>query len=198
MSCQNSYLQKISRDKNYSSYYIQRIFGMKCLADMSILELYPNAKEVTESYGCFEAVVNNFNYDLKDPNVNIVCVGDGHTPRTAAMFAFRSRWATYSIDPELRSRTTWNRINRLKRISKRIQEVSLEFEEPTIIVHCHAHVKIEDSLRSIKSPELSVVSMECCVGQYIRRIEPDIVYKDNCIWTPKNEIKIWKNVSAIV
>lgn len=191
MKCKNSYLHKISKNNQYSRYYAERFFGMKCMVDMQILGMYPNLKESTESFGCFEAVVNNFDYTAKD-NINIVCVGDGHTPRTAAMFAFRSPWTTYSIDPALKNKFRYNRIKRLSVISDKIENVNLELDKPTIIVHCHAHVKIETSLAHIKSPKTSVVSMECCVKQFIQNKPPDIEYNDNCIWSPCNRIKIWK------
>lgn len=190
MKCKNSYLSKISKGKAYNKYYIERFIGMDCAADMLAHKLYPNAKEVTESFGCFEAAVNNLPYDRKD-KANVVCVGDGHTPRTAAMFAFRSPWNTYSIDPVLRDRASWKKIKRLNVIPKRIQEVELKFEDPVVLVHCHAHVKIEESLQQIKAPKISVVSMECCVSQFISKREPDLKYKDECVWSPVNEIRIW-------
>lgn len=193
MTCQNSYLQRISKNGSYNRYYIERFMGMRCAPDLLLHRMYPNAKEVTESFGCYEAAINNLSYSPSD-KVNVVCVGDGHTPRTAAMFAFRSSWNTYSIDPELRERTSWNRINRLTRITKRIQDAPLSFSEPTVIVHCHAHVKVEDSLKQIKAPNRSVITMECCVPQYLNGVKPDIEYVDNCVWTPCNRIKIWKNV----
>jgi len=38
---------------------------------------------------------------LRDPNVVAVVVGDGRTPRTAALLAMRTRWTVWSIDPAL-------------------------------------------------------------------------------------------------
>jgi hypothetical protein len=190
MKCKNSYLQKISKNGTYSRYYIERFMGMSCAVDLLSHKMYPNAKEITESFGCFEAVVNNLPYD-RDDKVNVVCVGDGHSPRTAAMFAFRSPWDTYSIDPVLRQKGHWKQIKRLETINKRIQDVNLTFKDPTVIVHCHAHVKIEDSLKSISAPKISVISMECCVAQFIDKRKPDLEYTDHAVWTPCNRIKIW-------
>lgn len=191
MKCKNSYLHKISKSKRYNKYYIERFLGMDCAVDLLAHKMYPNAKEITESFGCFEAVVNNLPYGKND-KVNVVCVGDGHSPRTASMFAFRSPWNTYSVDPVLRNRTSWNQIKRLKVIPKRIEEVELKFDDPTVIVHCHAHVKVEDSLKSVVAPKVSVVSMECCVKQFISNRNPDVEYEDDCVWSPANRIRIWQ------
>lgn len=195
MTCQNSYLQKISKNGNYSRYYVERFIGMKCAVDLLSLRMFPNAKEVTESFGCFEGVVNNIEDDLKNEEINIVCVGDGHTPRTAAMFAFRSNWNCYSVDPVLRPTNASYRVNRLKTYSKRIEDVKLSFDSPTIIVHCHAHVSIPRSLAQISAPKLSVLAIECCVSQRIDGVKPDIEYVDNCIWSKKNTVRIWKNLN---
>lgn len=190
MKCKNSYLQKISKNGNFSRYYIERFLGMSCAVDLLAHKMFPNAKEITESFGCFEAAVNNLNYGRQD-NVNVVCVGDGTSPRTAAMFAFRSPWQCHSIDPAMRNKGSWVSINRLKIYSKKIQDVKLEFDSPCILIHCHAHVTLETSLKSIKAPKISIVSMECCVRQYLNK-EPDIKYNDNAVWSKCNEIKIWE------
>jgi hypothetical protein len=42
-----------------------------------------------------------------DPSVLVLAVGDGLTPRTAALFAFRTRWRAISIDPLMRTTTDW-------------------------------------------------------------------------------------------
>ena len=65
----------------------------KSAADMLNLGLFPNAKEITESYSAFNAVKTKLKqYELGDPGVTVVSVGDGRTPRTAALFAFRTKW----------------------------------------------------------------------------------------------------------
>ena len=38
---------------------------------------------------------------MKDPTVLCIVVGDGRTPRTAALLAMRTRWSVVSIDPAL-------------------------------------------------------------------------------------------------
>ena len=40
--------------------------------------------------------------DRSDPNINVVVVGDGRTPRTAALISVMSRWNVTSIGPNLK------------------------------------------------------------------------------------------------
>lgn len=176
--------------KRYHSYYINRFISMNCAVDMLRLGLFPNAKEITESYGAFEALCRFPEYDVKNPTINIVCVGDGTTPRTAATFAFRTKWNCYSIDPLLKH---VNGIHRLQQYRKKIEECSFTFDTPTIICCVHSHAKLKECLKSIRAPELSIISIPCCVPQYLD-VEPDIEYKDSNIWSPENTVKIWKRL----
>ena len=70
---------------------------------------YPNDKEVTEAMAAYvhteKAIMPNMNESpsqgvLRDA---ILCIGDGSTPRSAALFALHfPSWECYSIDPQLR------------------------------------------------------------------------------------------------
>ena len=67
--------------------YINELVGCSCSPDLLALKIFPNAKELTESAAAYNAVRHRLKqYDLKDPTVSVVCVGDGCTPRTASMF----------------------------------------------------------------------------------------------------------------
>lgn len=69
---------------------------------------FPNVKEITESMAAYahtsKHILSRFHDspaqgDVKDA---ILCVGDGSTPRSAALFAlFFPNWECYSIDPQL-------------------------------------------------------------------------------------------------
>ena len=49
-----------------------------------------------------------------DAGVTLVAVGDGVTPRTAALFAFRTAWQTVAIDPLMTEPGEWSkRVERL-------------------------------------------------------------------------------------
>lgn len=53
-----------------------------------LVPFFPNAKEVTESFGAFHAVNEHLSHLSRDDiNVAVICVGDGHSPRTGMLFA---------------------------------------------------------------------------------------------------------------
>jgi hypothetical protein len=58
------------------------------------LGLFPDAKEISESMGCFQACLEELGGVLgpKDGDCVAVVVGDGRTPRTAALLAHRTRY----------------------------------------------------------------------------------------------------------
>lgn len=178
------------QSKSYKSYYINRFIGMKMASDMLQMGLYPNAKEITESFACFEAALNYLPYDSTD-NITAICIGDGHTPRTAAMFAFRTKWNCISIDPEMK-KINYN-IQRLQTKRAYIEDVVLEFDHPVVIIQCHSHAKLSDCLANISAPVRSVVAMPCCVKQYCD-IDPITEYEDEWVWSPCNRIKIWFDI----
>ena len=62
--------------------YINKALGLSCFSDIATLKIFPNGKEITESFGAFEATkrfIPFFNH--ADNNLDIVCVGDGRTSR---------------------------------------------------------------------------------------------------------------------
>ena len=69
---------------------------------------FPNVKEITESMAAYahtsKHILSRFHDSLAQGDVKdaILCVGDGSTPRSAALFAlFFPNWECYSIDPQL-------------------------------------------------------------------------------------------------
>jgi hypothetical protein len=161
-----------------------------------MLELFPNAKEVTESFGCFRAIhqyLHGKYVDLQDPDVVCVVVGDGTTPRTAATIAFRSKWWTYSIDPILKTDKRYH-INKLTMIQGKIQDQELDFPgKKVVIILPHAHVTVPDCLRHIKGAERYVIALPCCTDPNMDRA-PNQTYLDFGIFSPQNRIMIWKKV----
>lgn len=66
-------------------------------------------KEITESVAAYvHASKYILSQQIEPPSQGVVrdtifCVGDGSTPRSAAMFAlYNPSWECYSIDPQLR------------------------------------------------------------------------------------------------
>lgn len=178
--------------------HIQSFVKWKCASDILALKIFPNAKEVTESIGAYSAVKNHMLHKIGaefiSPKIAVVCVGDGVTPRTGSIFAFRSAWTCYSIDPNLKMLNP--PIKRLICLKRRIEDEILDLTDfdQVIIVMVHSHATIKNTLRSIKGKRLHLVCIPCCVMQDIPNVTY-LGYKDTSIWSPKNEVKIWFDVS---
>lgn len=174
--------------------YLNEFFAMKAARDMMALKLFPNLKEVTESFGAYAAVRDLRGFPLGDPSVTVVVVGDGTTPRTAATFAFRSAWTCYGIDP----RMSWVSVPSMERcyaVRSRIEDWHLTCEGPAIIVAVHSHADLPASVAAVEAPLKVVVAIPCCVDLSLDR-EPDIEFEDKGIWSPKNVVKIWEGAAA--
>lgn len=175
--------------------YLDDFIAMKCAPDLLALEIFPNAKEISESMGAFAAVEKSLGHQaLNDSATHVVCPGDGHRPRTAAMFAFRSRWTAWSIDPQLKA----IRLDALRRPIERLRQFSCpieQFELPpcsrAIVVAVHSHARLGAAVQACRNAEsLHVVAIGCCVPQELDR-PPDRVYVDRRIMSPRNEIRVW-------
>ncbi len=182
--------------KKFHSAYLNSFVTSNCAPDLLINKLFPNAKEVTETWAMFEATRHlDPGYEWNNPNVVCYVVGDGVVPRTAAMFAFRTKWTCCSVDPALRPRKY--DIQRLLLHRSKIEDVELGPVShcKTLIVLPHSHAKIKDCLNRIVSPNgRAVISMDCCVNQVIPGHAPDVEYEDDNVWSKKNIIRVWRNV----
>ena len=178
-----------------SAKYINQLLKLKSGPDMLALGLFPNAKEVGESFSAYEAARKYLRiFPLNDPNVVLIAVGDGCTPRTAATFAFRSTWKCISIDPSLKKdKIKWSKINRLELINKKIEDVSTLEYENVIIAAVHSHAPMNKILEKIKAKHRALIVMPCCVKQETGK-EPDLRYRDYGVWSPHNWVSVWKDV----
>lgn len=174
--------------------YLAEFIMLTAAPDMLAMRLFPNAKEISESFAAYDAVRYRLpQFSLSDPDVTIVAVGDGRTPRTAATFALRSKWNCYSVDPESKGGTRrWAAIRRLTVIPKRIEHVRITARR-VIVVAVHSHANLKASVAAISADEIAVVAMPCCVPMKLDR-EPDREYQDKGIISACRTIKIWNSV----
>lgn len=182
--------------------YLAEYIKLKCCPDLSMNKMWPNAKEITESMGAFSAVRNYVfteedskerDQHLKRKDIKLLSVGDGRTPRTAALFALRTKWDCYSIDPQLNTEKTWP-YKRLHLYKNRIDDLKFKFPDHTvIIVMVHSHAKIDITLNSITGKERHLVTIPCCMPHILVNT-PYIGYTDFHIASDKNEVKIWRNI----
>jgi len=176
--------------KKPSLRYVDAFIRLKCAPDLLLMNLFPNTKEITESMAAYDAVRKYCpDYTLGDPGVTVAVIGDGASPRTGAIFAYRSKWRVLSIDPQLHNKPIWSKIARLSSYPEKVQDVALTAD---IAVLVHAHV-ILDSIAHL-NPSI-IVAMPCCVNQdYFLRIKPDIIFTDWGVHSPKRTINIWKDL----
>lgn len=192
----------------HGSKYANDMVRLKCMPDMLALGLFPNFKEVTESFACYEAAAQMV--DPKDPNVDVHVIGDGSTPRTAATCAFRSAWNCFSYDPNLHSR--WKvlgehhgKVKRLWVCGGRVEKVAdlfLEQDLPSgtgILIFPHSHARMGGWVDDVRAryKRLVVISMPCCVphDKCMGR-DPNLDYQNRHITSPKRRIKAWDFVGS--
>lgn len=181
-----------------STVYLDEFFRLRCAPDIltkGIFCVNNPAKEISESMAVFNAVRKTVGDSVfHTPSNLLVSVGDGSTPRTAGLFAYRSKMTCVSIDPL--AKKGWN-VNRLSIIPKKIEDVTIGCDIPPwdyrILVACHSHAPLAIAVEKFK-PHL-VVAMECCVPQDIGEnvsISFFNEYHDWGVWSDKRHIKVWE------
>ena len=83
---------------------IDTFLRWECGRTLLGMNLFPNMQEISESMACLAAVTEQLADGqplLADSDVVAIVIGDGRTPRTAALLAMRTRWTVVSIDPAL-------------------------------------------------------------------------------------------------
>ena len=161
------------------------------------LGLFPDAKEVTESFASYRAIERHVPWvNFQDPDVTLIAVGDGGTPRTAATFAIGSAWACHSVDPALRHASRWeSRIARLHVHRRRIEECAPFECDKAVIVAVHSHADLRASIAMVKAHRLAIVSIPCCVRQELD-MQPDESYDDIGIWSHQRRVLIWIDIGT--
>ncbi len=189
--------QCATRKARHSLKYMGELLSMKCAPDLLMLNLYPNFKELTESAASYNAARQHLSsrFPLNDPEVTAVFPGDGCTPRTAAMFAFRSAWRCISVDPALRLSASYDSVKRLELRQCRIQDTVIEAKK-LVIVAVHSHATLAETLGAIRMTapgNVGIVAMGCCVPLVLDR-EPDAQWRDPGVLSPQNLIKVWRHL----
>ena len=95
--------------------YIDKIFSLRCFVNLVQLQVFPDAKDISESYGVLQAVIRkglapdgvvargtSTRAQEKREGVLCFCIGDGSTARTATLASFLTNWHAVSVDPGLR------------------------------------------------------------------------------------------------
>jgi hypothetical protein len=164
----------------------------KCFPDLLATGYFPNIKEVTESAACVYAAYRHLGLDRSDPNVHVVVIGDGHQPRTGAMFAYTSRWRVTSVDPQMRNPGPDPQVKRLYCVRDRVQDVRFLSPVTQVAVLPHAHVTVADAMEAC--PGAAIVSLQCCIPHvHPDGRKPDVEFEERGCKAPERTIRIWRN-----
>lgn len=182
--------------------YIARFMAWNSAPDMLEMKLFPNIKEVAESmsmFYCVESLLMNWDEYIRDnrrnQNINVVVVGDGHRPRTGALFAYSTKWNVVSIDPEMKS--VDYPIQRLKCYDCKVEDVpDIDFgDEPLIIIYPHSHAPVQVGWDKFQSTRKWLIKMECCTKDKLDL--PYYAFRDTNAITAANQIFIWCNYMTL-
>lgn len=178
--------------------YVDQFLRLRCREELAENELFPNAKELTESFAAADAALHRTGVNPRSTEVTAIVVGDGSTPRTAATLALRSNWHVVSVDPALRldRMAAWKRpIARLDLLAVPIERISAVLSGPTLLVAVHAHVRLERAMRAVQQQGADVVAavaISCCGFEHnapgLRLLED---YEDWGIWSPERRVQVW-------
>ena len=183
--------------------YMDEFMSLKCAPDLLAMKLFPNSKEVTETFASYRAITRNLfkTVNVADTNVTLVSIGDGSTPRTAAMFAHRSRWTCVSVDPNLGNKGRWQGIDRLHMFPKKVEDLEDHklrplLREKVLLVGVHSHADLQQAFlkfdrHNTGSAVIGVVALPCCVPQLLWDIKPSVNYADWGIWSPERQVNVW-------
>lgn len=174
--------------KKPSLRYFNEFMSMRCAIDLLLLKVFPNAKEITEQMGMKNAC-RVAHLDQANPDLRAAVVGDGSTPRLAALLALVSKWTVYSIDPALNMEKDYRSVRRLVLYKEDVAKVNGKFD---VIFLPHAHVKFYQIAHLLR-PDSVVITMECCVpfdGPMCDTLE----YTDWGVHSPHRTIKILRGL----
>lgn len=177
--------------------YLDEILSLRCTFDLLTAGLFPStaaAKEMTETCAIFHAARNHVKWtDPRDASTTVVVVGDGGTPRTAALFALRSRWTCHSVDPLLAVRDYG--IRRLEMHPYQAEDVTLDVEGDVVLVAMHSHASFEAALSTVpRARRVAYVCVPCCVSKALAPWAPDELYVDDGILSPDRRVYVWNDV----
>lgn len=172
-----------------SARYFDELCSLTCAGDL--VRFFPNAKEITESFACFNAVRKMLGCASFAESFTCLVPGDGTAPRTGALFALRTRWTVISVDPIMRPRWVLGR-HRIERLAAR--KLKVEFLEPivanrVVVVSCHSHAGLRNSLSHVSAERVDVISLPCCVPDDIGA--PTRTWLDKSCWSPQNRINAY-------
>lgn len=176
--------------------YVDQFLQLQCATDLLKLGLFPNVKEISESFAAIRALFIHRTVERDDESVHVISVGEGGRPRTATTLAFRTRWTCHAVDPQLQG-GPWDSVERLNVYPARIEDAVCRIPEnaPTLVVAVHSHIELETAIEAIRNRGADVigaVALPCC--GYVHnapRLKLVADYEDWGIWSEWRTVKAW-------
>jgi hypothetical protein len=178
--------------------YIDQLLTLRCREELVVNSVFPNAKEVTESFAAIHAIIHRARIDPTTDEITAIVVGDGSIPRTAATLALRTRWRCISVDPALRPETVagWPiPIRGLELRPQRVQALRESLAGRCVVVSVHAHVELGRAVAAVERCGGAVVAAVavCCCG-YGHDVPGLSLVSDGLdwgIWSPERRVRVW-------
>lgn len=123
-------------------------------------------KELSESLAMLDAaldIARTSGLSRGDPNVTVVVVGDGASPRTGALVAMCTNWSVTSIDPKMVLNGLHPLTNRLACVRAKVEDVPHILGRIVLAPHSHAPVEATRRAASWLGGG-HVIAMPCCVA----------------------------------
>ena len=202
--------------------YVDELFSKKCFPTIVGLGAFSSAKDVSESMACIHAARRHCGVDAAAEGVLCLCIGDGCTPRTALLACFLTKWRCVSIDPALNHASWIGKHRTVERLVGFGGTLDEFMQQPAckeswgaaapredglpsvsqlvlLCVHSHARFIGPSALPSLLArfghPRACVVTMPCCSGFRPERDlgrPADVRFDDECVFSDKRAIEIWK------
>jgi hypothetical protein len=190
------------------SSYVKKIFELESAPALIPFFRCKNAlKEWTESFGCFYAWLEflSKNDAISENDWTVIVPGDGCMPRTAAVFAYLTKFVCHSVDPLLYSAEKCPPVERLTYHRLHAEDCEIDCTGTrALIVGCHSHAPLNDAVRiPVNAIAVDLVWMPCCAGTYPadKWMEPDFVkrhqvgvFEDKQVMSPKRQIYVYSGV----
>ena len=82
-------------------------------------------------------------------------------------------------------------VERLTCIRSRVEEIEVPASR-AVVVAVHSHAPLAASVDAVLADEVAVIAIPCCVDLTLPN-DPDWSYRDEGIWSPANEVRVWRN-----
>jgi len=198
--------------------YFDEFMKLQCSADIAALGWFKDSKEITESFAAYRAWRKHVYRNNAQEDHLFVVIGDGRTPRTGAIFSFRTSGDIISIDPQSKySSDNVEGIRRLQSHSTTLGEFSKNILIPgkidiskyleVTVIGVHPHVP-SNELRELfsfllsyyTSPKINMIELPCCYPNCVTNVlgSPGTEYTDWGIHSDKRTVRVWKGISNIL